>query len=65
MNSAVCVKCHSDLHIIGYEDPYVYDGILIWVCAACENAWPRFSDGHRYDRALSMIRFHNVVRGYC
>ncbi len=28
--------------LIGYEEPGLYDGVLVWLCPDCGYSWPRF-----------------------
>lgn len=39
----VCPHCDTEAY--GIDVDGVYDGILFWVCPACNYAWPRFNDG--------------------
>ncbi len=64
----ICPACKTDLSyaiegkdgmfskIIGYEVEGVYDGVLIWIYPCCDYAEPRFSGGHRRDKAREIIR---------
>lgn len=38
-----CPECGNRVpgQFMGYEDPMVYDGVLIWRCIECGHAWPR------------------------
>jgi len=40
MSDPRCPECGSDI-VCGWEIPGVYDGILFWVCMACDTAYPR------------------------
>lgn len=31
----------DDVTITGYIDPDIYDGVLFWICNACNFAWAR------------------------
>lgn len=35
---------------MGYQEPGVYDGVLIWMCPDCGYAWPRFEPDGYYTR---------------
>jgi rubredoxin len=40
MSDIHCPECGSDA-VSGWEISGVYDGILFWVCLACDFAYPR------------------------
>lgn len=37
-----CPNCKSK-NITGREDPYIYDGVIEWVCVDCGYGWDRFT----------------------
>lgn len=37
--------------ILGHDVPGVYDGVLVWQCLVCLNAWPRVFGMQRRDQA--------------
>lgn len=42
--------------MIGYIDPFGYDGILFWICPDCGIKWPRFDEPDpRYYAAIRII----------
>jgi hypothetical protein len=41
-------KCFS--HLLGIEDPRLYDGISFWQCPECKTTWDRFT-GEEVDYA--------------
>lgn len=56
----ICPGCGTavpGLDLVGYEDPRIYDGVLIWTDNRCGHSWPRFSEtDRRYGAALSVMR---------
>lgn len=61
-----CPECGNDdgSKIVGHEVRGVYDGVLYWVCLACDWAWSRDWTGYRKRKELAelMVRRHNTAR---
>lgn len=50
-----CPECSNTgiAQFMGYEDPGVYDGVLVWQCLACGHYWPRKFNVTRRDEAAA------------
>jgi len=68
-DSKRCPECNAlwrdddggGVHIVGIEDPFIYDGVSYWQCTKCETTWDRFK-GHIVSRE-ERDRRHKEARG--
>lgn len=60
-----CPSCGATgATVCGMTIPEVWDGVLYWLCLACDHAWPRdFGDWDRLNaRSDEYARMHNDTR---